>query len=85
MIMSKKCSLCGSYNTERSVTGTANYALRQAGRFVIAGGASVVVGIFNKYAGRGVASGVWRNTENWVSGISQYYCCDCHKDFNACE
>lgn len=60
MIMSKKCSLCGSYNTERSVTGTANYALRQAGRFVIAGGASVVVGIFNKYAGRGVASGVWR-------------------------
>jgi len=79
--MSKKCSHCGSYNTERSITGTANYVFRQTGRFVIAGGASIVVGIFNKYAGRGVGSGVLRNTESWISGVDQYYCCDCKNKF----
>lgn len=83
--MSKKCSECGSYNTERSISGTANYAIRQTGRFVIAGTASFVVGIFNKYAGRGVGSGVLRNTENWINGVNQYYCCNCHKNFTPCE
>lgn len=80
--MSKKCSLCGSYNTERSIGGTANYALRQAGRLAIAGGASMVVSIFNKYAGRGVGGEVLKNTERWVSGVKQYYCCECKQCFN---
>lgn len=79
--MSKKCTICGSYNTERSVRGTANYALRQAARFAVAGGMSMVVGVFNRAAGQGAGRAMLHNTENWVQGVNQYYCCHCHKDF----
>lgn len=80
--MSKQCTNCGSYNTERSMRGTANYFLRQTARFAVAGGTSLVVGTFNKSAGQGAGRAMLHNTENWVSTIKLYYCCDCGKDFN---
>ena len=79
--MSKKCTNCGSYNTERSVKGTTNYFLRQTARFAVAGGASLVVGTLNKSAGQGVGRSILRNTERWASGVNQYYCCECGRDF----
>jgi len=79
--MSKKCPHCGSYNTERSVGGTANYLARQTGRLVVSGTASLLVGIFNRSAGQGAGRAMLKNTENWVSGVDQFHCCNCGKDF----
>ena len=83
--MSKQCTNCGSYNTERSVGGTVNYLARQTGRLIVSGAASVAVGIFNKSAGHGVGHAMLKNTENWVSGVDQYHCCNCHRDFTPRE
>ena len=79
--MSKKCTYCGSYNTERSVGGTANYAMRQAGRLLVSGVTSMAVGIFNRSAGQGAGRAMLKNTENWVSGVDQFHCCECGRDF----
>lgn len=79
--MSKQCTYCGSYNTERSVMGTANFALRQAARLSVSAGALFVVGSFNKSAGQGAGRAMLRNTESWVSGVKQFHCCHCGNDF----
>lgn len=79
--MSKKCTHCGSYNTERSVMGTANFALRQAARLSVSAGAVFVVGCFNKTAAHGAGHAMLHNTENWVSGVKQFHCCECGNDF----
>ena len=79
--MSKQCPYCKSYNTERSLGGTANYAVRQAGRLLVAGGTAMVVGLFNRSAGQGAGRAMLKNTENWVSGVDQFHCCNCGKDF----
>lgn len=79
--MSKKCTRCGSYNTELKVSGNIGYGLLQGARFVGAGVAYVVGGLFNHAAGHVAGHGVLRETEDWGEDIDRHHCCNCGKDF----
>lgn len=79
--MSKKCTHCGSLNTELSLKGNVNWAARWIARGTVVGGVSFVAGIFNRYAAKGASRAMSMNTESWVKGIKRYHCCSCGKDF----
>ena len=79
-IMSKKCTHCGSYNTELKVSGNVGYAFAQGAR-IVAGGAALVAGLFNHSAGHVAGHGVLKNTEDWGKDINRHHCCACGKDF----
>ncbi len=79
--MSKKCPYCGSDKTEISIGNYAGRALLNAGRFALAGGAALIVGVFNHTAGHVAAHQIIHNTD--LGDFNGYHCCNCGKDFSA--
>lgn len=72
--MSKKCPYCGSYNTEVSVSNYATRAVINAGRFVIAAGATIITSAFSPSAGHAAGHTVMHNTDH--GEFKRRHCCD---------
>lgn len=79
--MSKKCTHCGSYNTETKVSGNIGYGFVQVTRIATAGGAAILGGLFGHAAGHAAGHSVMNNTKDWGENINKHHCCNCGKDF----
>lgn len=79
--MSKKCTHCGSYNTEAKVSGKIGYNVVQAVRIATAGGAAIVGGFLGPSTAHAAGHSVMNNTKDWGEDINKHHCCNCGKDF----
>ncbi len=80
--MSVRCKYCGlSHFTEPKISGNIGYGLVQSARYVGAGVACVIGGLFHHAAGHIAGHEVLKETKDWGNNINRYYCRLCKKDF----
>ena len=77
--MSKQCPYCGSWNTEVVVGNYVGRGLVNTGRFALAAGAAMVVGLFNHTAGHAAGHAVMHNTD--PGEFHGHRCCECGREF----
>lgn len=80
--MSKQCPNCKGYNTELSVMGSAEYAIKGLAKAAVIAGGFVGGGLLcGPYGAMTGGKEAKRITSNWTEGVNLYYCNTCGKEF----
>ena len=80
--MSKQCPYCKRYNTELSVMGGAEYAIKGLAKAAMIAGGFVGGGLLcGPYGAMTGSKEAKRITSKWTKGINLYYCNTCGKKF----
>lgn len=77
--MSKRCTYCGSYNTEMAVGNCAERVAVNAGRVLISLGGGLLGSAFHPGMGGAFAYKIWVGTKQ--GDLLSHHCCKCGRDF----
>lgn len=79
--MSKRCTHCGSYNTEISIKKYAARSVINIGRYAIAAGGSIIAHAFSPSASHAAGHTILHETD--PGDLKGHYCRNCGKYFSA--
>lgn len=77
--MSKRCTHCGSYNTEVAIGNHISRGFINTGRAVLSVSGALVTSVISPSTASAMGAHIWRNTT--PGEFNGHYCCSCGKEF----